>query len=170
MDMRRLNSCNAASETEELSFSCDLILIHWNVLKFLFIYLFLVCGILVLPPRIEPRPIAVQVLSSNHWLPGNSGSERLPTIVSVCLQCGRPGFDPWIGKIPWRRKWQPTPVLLPEKVHGRRSLIGYSLWGRKESDTTERLTCSTTNLLLTLSNRLSKTSRQHVFSNPQENL
>ena len=34
---------------------------------------------------------------------------------SGCLQCGRPGFDPWIGKIPWRRKWQPTPVLLPGK-------------------------------------------------------
>ena len=38
-----------------------------------------------------------------------------------------------------RRKWQPTPVLLPGKSHGQRSLVGYSLWGRKESDTTERL-------------------------------
>ena len=43
---------------------------------------------------------------------------------SVCLQCGRPGFDPWVGKIPWRRKWQPTPVLLPGESHGRRSLGG----------------------------------------------
>ena len=58
---------------------------------------------------------------------------------SVCLQCGRPGFDPWFGKIPWRRKWQPTPVLLPEKSHGRRSLAGYRPWGCKESDMTERL-------------------------------
>jgi len=56
-----------------------------------------------------------------------------------CLQCGRPGFDPWVGKIPWRRKWQPTPALLPGKSHGQRSLIGYSPWGRKESDMTERL-------------------------------
>ena len=39
----------------------------------------------------------------------------------------------------WRRKWQSTPVLLPGKFHGRRSLVGYSLWGRKESDMTERL-------------------------------
>ena len=31
----------------------------------------------------------------------------------ICLQCGRPGFDPWVGKIPWRRAWQPSPVLLP---------------------------------------------------------
>ena len=59
--------------------------------------------------------------------------------LSVYLQCGRLGFDPWIGKIPWRRKQQSTPVLLPGKSHGQRSLVGYSLWGRKESDTTERL-------------------------------
>ena len=58
---------------------------------------------------------------------------------SVCLQCRRPGFDPWIGKIPWRRKWQPTPVFLPGESHGRRSLVGYSPQGRKESDMTERL-------------------------------
>ena len=57
----------------------------------------------------------------------------------VCPQCGRSGFDPWVGKIPWRRKWQPTPVLLPRKFHGWRSLVGYSPWGRKELDTTERL-------------------------------
>ena len=42
-------------------------------------------------------------------------------------------------KIPWRRKWQPTPVLLPGKFHGPRSLVGYSPWDHKESDTTERL-------------------------------
>ena len=42
---------------------------------------------------------------------------------------GKPGFDPWVGKIPWRREWQPTPVFLPVKFHGQRSLVGYSLWG-----------------------------------------
>ena len=41
--------------------------------------------------------------------------------------------------MPWRRKWQPTPVFLPRKSHGQRSLVGYSPWGRKESDTTELL-------------------------------
>ena len=51
----------------------------------------------------------------------------------------RPGFDPWVGKIPWRRKWQPPPVFLPGESHGWRSLVGYSPRGRKESDTTERL-------------------------------
>ena len=44
-----------------------------------------------------------------------------------CLQCRRPGFNPWVPEIPWRRKWQPTPV-------------GYSPWGCKASDTTERQT------------------------------
>ena len=57
----------------------------------------------------------------------------------VCLQCGRPGFDPQVRKIPWRRKWESTPVLLPGKSHGQRSLVGYSPWGHKVSDMTERL-------------------------------
>ena len=45
---------------------------------------------------------------------------------STC-QCRRRGFSPWAGKIPWRRKWQPTPVFLPGNVHGQRSLVGCSL-------------------------------------------
>ena len=48
---------------------------------------------------------------------------------SVSLQCGRRGFHPWVGKIPWRRKWQPTPVLLPGKSPGWGSLVGYSPMG-----------------------------------------
>ena len=46
-------------------------------------------------------------------------------------------FDAWVRKSPWRRKWQPTPVFLPGKSHGQKSLTGYSPWGRKEPDTTE---------------------------------
>ena len=53
---------------------------------------------------------------------------------------GGPVFDPWVRVIPWRRTWQPTPVFLPGKSHGQRSLVGYSPWGRKELDMTERLT------------------------------
>ena len=49
---------------------------------------------------------------------------------STC-QCRRQGFDSWVGKIPWRRKWQPTPVFLPGKSHGQRSLAGSSPWGHK---------------------------------------
>ena len=49
----------------------------------------------------------------------------------------RHGLELWIRKIPWRRKWQPTPVFLPGKLHGHRGLVGYRPWGRKKSDTTE---------------------------------
>ena len=55
------------------------------------------------------------------WLSGNE---------SPCQyrRCKRHGFDPWVGTISWRRKWQPTPVSLPGKFQGRRSLVGYSPW------------------------------------------
>ena len=49
-----------------------------------------------------------------------------------CRRCKRSRFDPWVGKIPWRRKWQIGPVFLPGEAHGHRSLVGYSLWGYKE--------------------------------------
>ena len=65
--------------------------------------------------------------------PGGSDSKE-----SSC-QCRRPGFDPWVRKISWRRERLPTPVFLPGKSHGQRSLVGYSQWGHKESDTAERL-------------------------------
>ena len=57
----------------------------------------------------------------------------------ICLQCRKPGFDSWMGKIPWRREWLPTLVFLPRESHGQRNPASYSPWGRKESDTTERL-------------------------------
>ena len=62
--------------------------------------------------------------------------------LKIYLQCRRPGFNPWLRKIPWRREWLPTPVFLPGEFHGQRSLVGYSLWGHKESDRTERITLS----------------------------
>ena len=49
------------------------------------------------------------------------------------------GFDPWVERIPWRREWQRTLVFLPGESHGQRSLAGSSLWGHKESDTTEHI-------------------------------
>ena len=58
---------------------------------------------------------------------------NLPTV-------GETGFDPWVRKIPWRKEWQPTPVLLPGESHGQESLGGYSPWGHRESDMTEQLT------------------------------
>ena len=60
------------------------------------------------------------------------GSDR-----KVCLQFRTPGFDPWVGKIPWRREWQPSPVSLPGEPHGQRSLAGHTPWRCKELDVTE---------------------------------
>ena len=69
-----------------------------------------------------------------------SGTSLVAQMVKrLSTKCRRPGFDPRVRKIWWRRKWQSTPILLPGKSHGQRSLVGYSPWGHKESDTTERL-------------------------------
>ena len=71
------------------------------------------------PPR-GSQFIEVVWSSSASGLPWEfSGKE------SVC-QCRRQGFNPWVGKIPWRRKWQPTAVFLPGESHGQRSLEGCS--------------------------------------------
>ena len=55
-----------------------------------------------------------------------------------CRRHKRSGFNPWVRKIPWRRKWQSTSVFLPGKSHGQRSLVGYPLWCPRESATTEQ--------------------------------
>ena len=69
-------------------------------------------------------------------VPGG-GSSKEPAC--QCRRHRRCGFDPGVGKILWRRAWQPTPVFLPGESHRQRSLVGCSPWGRNESDTTERL-------------------------------
>ena len=71
-------------------------------------------------------------------------------------QCGRPGFDPWVGKIPWRKNLQPTPLFLPRESCGQRSLAGYSPQDRKESELT---VSSVFQLCLTLRNNGLKHAR-----------
>ena len=63
---------------------------------------------------------------------------------SACLyrKCRRHGFDPWVRKISWRRKWQLIPVCLTGKAQEQKNLVGCSPWGRKESDTIEQLSKS----------------------------
>ena len=68
----------------------------------------------------------------SRWLRGKKKKKS-------AYQCRRRMFDPWVRRIPWKGKWQPTPVFLPGKSHGQRSPAGYSLRGHKESDMTERL-------------------------------
>ena len=70
---------------------------------------------------------------------GFSGGTVVKKKKPIC-KCRRPkkyGFNPWIGKIPWRRKWQATPVFLPGKPHGQRNLVGYSPWSHNGLDTTD---------------------------------
>ena len=94
------------------------------------------------PPRDPPRDCL-------DLFPGVSHSPLMPLQVSSvsllteyfyaegrfpqshCRRCTRRGFDLWVGKIPWRRKWQPTLVFLPGESHGQRSPAGYSAWGLK---------------------------------------
>ena len=64
-----------------------------------------------------------------RWLSGKEAT----------CQLRRRRFKPWVGKSPWRREWQSTPIFLPGKSHGQGSLVGYGSWDCKESDTTERL-------------------------------
>ena len=56
-----------------------------------------------------------------------------------CRRHKRPRFDPWVGKIPWRKAWQPTPVFLPGESHGQRSLEGATVYRVTESDMTEAI-------------------------------
>ena len=62
---------------------------------------------------------------------GNHGLPRWISCQEPICQCRRHGFDPWVRNFCWRKKWQPTPVFLPGKSHGQRSLVGYSPWSCK---------------------------------------
>ena len=93
---------------------------HWNIFDLYCVYMY----------------IYIYTHIYTQWLPRWYNGTR-----STC-QCRRHrscGFDPWVGKIPWSRKWQTGPVFLPGQFHRQRSLVGYSPWGYKESDVTEPL-------------------------------
>ena len=64
---------------------------------------------------------------------GASGKE----LTCQCRRCERHRFNPQVGKIPWKKAWQPTPLFLPGESHGQRNLVGYCPWGHKELDMTE---------------------------------
>ena len=81
--------------------------------------------------------ISLNLTITNYQIAFQGGTvvKNLPPV----QRCKRHNFNPWVGKILWRRKWQPTPVLLPGKSHGQRSLAAYSQRGHKESEMTEGL-------------------------------
>ena len=83
----------------------------WNLQIYIYIMDYIWCGRASLVAHMVKNPLAMQ----ETW------------------------FNPWVGEIPWRRDWQPTPVFLPGEFHRQRSLAGYSPWGRRESDTTGQL-------------------------------
>ena len=112
-----------------------------------------------------PFPLQVRArYTEGKKLAGNSGSlrqeegsqgcqswktGRIQILDGICpddkesaCNAGGPRFDPWVRKVPWRRQWQPAPVLLPGESYGQRSLAGYSPCGRKELDMTEWLILS----------------------------
>ena len=95
-----------------------------------------------------PRAPSLPPLSRSHPAPPTShhgykdpencdlqGPETSPKTEPIS-QCKRRVFSSWVGKIPWRRPWQPTPVFLSGEFHGQRSLAGYRPWGHKGSDMT----------------------------------
>ena len=99
-------------------------LVWQPIFQILFTQVILMCH-QILMPRIKMM-VKKKLRGLPWWL---SGKE------SAC-EFRRHGFDPWVGKIPCRRKWQPTPVFLSGKSHGQRSLVGYSPQRCKELDIT----------------------------------
>ena len=86
--------------------------------------------------------------SSRFWEPtkysllqdqGFPGDTVVKESACQCRRHKTNRFYPWVGKISWSKKWQPTPVFLPGKFHGQRRLVGYNTWGHKEPDTTEHV-------------------------------
>ena len=103
---------------------------YWKYFDSLFSYFW---KKLMREPKGKVLCIGLSIITNRHpWSIYAQTVNRLPTMQVTRVQS-------LSQKIPWRRKWQPTPVFLPGKSHGQRSLVGYSPWGCKESYTTEQL-------------------------------
>ena len=105
-------------------------------------------------PFLKGLDVYFEVKSDHMGSPGGTVIKNPPAVQEICRRCR---FNPWVGKVPWRRKWQPAPVFLPGKSHGQRSLAGYSPWGRTELDTTAVWMTATT-IIKELQNRMHLTS------------
>ena len=111
--------------------------LSWQSNSFSLNFSFLVCKMPII------RPVYFALVKWNSYFMARQGFPHSLGVKNPfschCRRPRRPGFDPWIRKIPWRRKWQPTPVFLPGELCGQWSLMGYSSWGHKESDMTEHI-------------------------------
>ena len=87
-------------------------------------------------PRVFLADFPGPRLPTTMTFPGGAGGKEA---ACQCRRQTRCRFDPWVGKIPWRRAWQRTPVFLSGESHEQRSLVGHSPWGPKESDRTEEI-------------------------------
>ena len=89
----------------------------------------------LLPPDVETfRVKDVRCAKIQIWVQAIELGGLPRWLSGQCRGYWRWGFDPWVGKIHWKRKWQSTPVFFPGKSHGQRSLEGCSPWGHKQSD------------------------------------
>ena len=87
--------------------------------------------------ELQPFYQVIGEIASFEWYPEQYGLPRCLRGKESACQCRKCGFDPWVRMIPWRRKWQPTLVFLPEKIPWTEETGSYSPWGRKESETIE---------------------------------
>ena len=88
-------------------------------------------------------------LSAHTWACTHTHTHTHTLLIQLLtrtIRCKRARLDPKVRKILWSRKWQPTPVFLPEKFHGQKSLVGYSPWGHKELDMSEWLSIQHTRI------------------------
>ena len=127
-----MTSCAFFSVAGEIGLNSELCsqMVPWNSCRI--VVRSLVAGVLAI------KQILVLSLFISMALRGSLKLFGLPRWFSgkeSACQYQRHGFDPWVGKIPWRRKWQPTPVFLSGESHGQTCLEGYSLWSHQESDT-----------------------------------
>ena len=107
------------------------------------------------------RFFLIEVQLIQYFQDGAIGKE--PTC--QCRRHKRHRFNPWVGKIPWRKSWQPTPVFLPGEFHGQRKLVGYGPQGCTESDTTEAIqhAHTRTQLIYNVSGLHKSDSVMHIY-------
>ena len=127
--------CSVTKSCPTLCDPIDCSMASFPVLQYLYLtYIYIYqCGILPLKKCQKHGENETGYLAD----PGVPGGTSSKEPICQCWSYKRHTCNTWVGKIPRRRAWHPTPVFLPGESHGQRSLVGYSLWGRIESDTTE---------------------------------